>query len=120
MATLRKWRARKPLAESKVELSYGMRSEINDGRHGLQLTLYGDNDAIYVLHLTNDELDRAVKFRDASKGEFDEQDRRYSGTFNSTFRPSLRPTFGPSVDTACTKSTAIRLRVPLALIAKAK
>lgn len=79
MATLTKTRKRKPLATGKLHLSYGMRLEINDSRHGPIISMYADEEdgKSYTLHLTNDELDAIVKMRDSSRGEFDAQDRRY-------------------------------------------
>lgn len=69
-------RARKPLAEGRAQLSYGMNAAVNDGKHGLTCRLFGDDDKSYSVCISNEELDRMVAFRDQSRPEFDAQDVR--------------------------------------------
>lgn len=76
MATLLRTRARKPLAEGRLSLSYGMRAEVHEGDDGMFVSIIGDGDKVYTFAITNDELDRIIIFRDRSKPDFDAQRKR--------------------------------------------
>lgn len=62
MAQFRRDRARKPLADGKATLSYGMRADVNNGAYGVTFRMFeGDN--AYSLQITNKELDEAILLR---------------------------------------------------------
>lgn len=76
MATVFKSGSRKPLATGKLQLSYGMRYDINEGVYGISIILFSKDYRLYTFYLTDDELDATVAFRDQIRLETDEQDKR--------------------------------------------
>lgn len=68
MAQLRKDGGRKPLADGRVTMSYGMRYDVHGGADGVTFRMF-DGDKSYSLQLTNAELDQAIKLRDRFRDE---------------------------------------------------